>query len=135
MSRYLSRPKILYSPHDNPRRPWSLESRCVYVTEVLGEPLTIEVPEKYRTDLASVPRVPGIYWRVGNRAVLPAIVHDFLYEHDPHGWGRKVADQIFWEAMADERDPAWPTTRWLMYAGVRVGGWMSWRRYRQQGET
>ena len=131
MNRFLYRPKILYTPAENRRRPWSLESRCVYLTEVLGEPETIEVPAGYRTDLASVPRLPGIYWRVGNRAVLPSIVHDYLFEHDPHNWGRKVADRIFLEAMTDEKDPPWPTTRWAMYMGVRLGGWRAWRRYRK----
>ena len=131
MSRFLYRPKILYSPQENPKRPWLLMSDCAYLTDVPEGGDTVVISAGYRTDLASVPRVPGIYWRVGNRAILPAIVHDYLYEHDPHDWGRKVADRIFWEAMADEKDPPWPTTRWAMYMGVRLGGWRAWQRYRR----
>ena len=135
MSRFITRPKILYDPHTNKKRPWLLESDCLYQTDVPESPTTVFVPAGYRTDLASVPRIPGIYWRVGNRAVLPSIVHDYLFEKNPYHWTRKQADQIFWEAMADERDPPWGTTRWLMYAGVRVGSGFAWRNYRRNDDV
>jgi hypothetical protein len=130
-SRFLRRPNISYTPKLNPRRPWRLESECVYITDVTSPPQKIVVPKGYRTDLASVPRVPGIYWRAGGKAVLPAIVHDAMYEHNPHNLTRKQADLIFLEAMQDDDDPPWPTTRWAMYQAVRIGGWSSWRNYRK----
>ena len=135
MGRFLLRPKVSYDPSRNPRRPWRVETECVYFTDVPGVARKLVIPRGYETDLASVPRVPGIYWRYGNTAVLPAIVHDYLYEHDPFKWGRKVADQIFLEAMRAEQDPGAATSRWVMYLAVRVGGVRSWRRYRKAQEA
>ena len=131
MSRFLLRPHVSHDPARNPRRPWQLESGCVYLTAVPGTARKLAIPAGYATDLASVPRLPGVHWRYGGKAVLPAIVHDYLYEHDPHGWGRKVADQVFLEAMQDENDPPWATSRWAMYMGVRLGGGPAWNRYRR----
>jgi hypothetical protein len=130
MGAFLLRPNVSYDPGRNRRRPWRVEDECLYFTGVLGASHKLVVPRGYETDLASVPRVPGIYWRYGNTAVLPSIVHDYLYEFDPFGWGRKVADQVFLEAMRAERDPRAAASRWVMYQAVRVGGWRSWRRYR-----
>ena len=126
---FVKRPKIRYKPEDFPRRPWVVESDCVYQSELITN--LIRVPTGYRTDLASVPRVPGIYWRVGNRALLPSIVHDYLFEHNPYGFTRKQADKIFLESMNLEKDPPWPTTRWAMYLAVRAFGGTAWRRYRK----
>jgi len=133
MSRFHKRPKLTYA---GGRRPWVLESECVYITDVeqardcylMG---VITIPKGYRTDLASVPRIPGIYWRVGGKAVLPSIVHDWLYECGDPDLTRKSADKVFLEAMRNEDDPRWPTTRWAMYMGVRMGGWNAWRKYRK----
>jgi hypothetical protein len=129
--RFLRRPRVSYNPALNPKRPWRVETECVYFTDVTDPPRKLVVPRGYATDLASVPRVPGIYWRYGNTAVLPAIVHDYLYEHNPYGCTRKEADQVFLEAMHEEEDPSAITARWVMYQAVRVGAWRTWRRYRK----
>lgn len=131
MGRFLLRPKVSYDPARSRARPWRTETECVYLTDVPDVARKLVVPRGYDTDLASVPRVPGVYWRVGNTAVLAAIVHDYLYEFDPHGWGRKVADQVFLEAMTAEEDPPAATTRWIMYRAVRMFGGPAWRRYRR----
>jgi hypothetical protein len=133
MTRFAKRPHIEYI---GGKRPWQLVTECAYVTEVeqardvypMG---AIIIPAGYKTDLASVPRIPGIYWRVGNTAVLPAIVHDWLYECGEPGLTRKAADEVFLEAMNDEKDPPWWTTRKLMYRAVRLGGWRGWNKYRK----
>ena len=134
MSRFLLRPNISYDTARNPRRPWRVESECIYSTDVPGTARKLVVPRGYATDLASVPRIPGVYWRIGGKAVLAAIVHDYLYEHNPYGWTRKQADQVFLEAMDSEQDPASALQRWIMYQGVRIGGWAGWRRYRAAQE-
>ena len=136
MSRFHAKPKLTYA---GGRRPWVLESECIYITEVeqarsvywMG---VIVIPKGYRTDLASVPRIPGIYWRVGGKAVLPAIVHDWLYECGHPDLTRKAADDVFLEAMADEADPPWWSTRQIMYRAVRLGGGAAWSRYRRVGD-
>lgn len=132
--RFIKVPAIMYVGGD---RPWELMSDGLYMSSVPEIVDTtggfVFVPRGYRTDLASVPRLPFAYWRTGGKAVLPAILHDHLYEHG-EGISRKAADDVFLEAMKEVGDPAWPTTRWLMYMGVRVGGGGAWRRYRKERE-
>jgi len=59
-------------------------------------------------------------------------VHDYLYERGHPDLPRKAADDVFLEAMTDEDDPPWWTTRQIMYRAVRLGGWLGWNRYRKQ---
>jgi hypothetical protein len=115
------------------KRPWQLETECVYLSDVeqvrdaYGG--VIRIPAGYQTDLASVPRIPLAYWRTGGKAVLPAIVHDWLYECSQN-ISRKAADDVFLEAMQDTGDPPWASTRWTMYRAVRLFAGPAWRRYR-----
>lgn len=51
-----------------------------------------------------------------------AVIHDYLYETQIVE--RKAADQYFLEAMIDDKVAA--GIRWLLYAGVRVGGQKIW---------
>ena len=130
--RFFKTPPIIYV---GGKRPWKLTDECVYLSDVTGIQKSpyegvIRVPAGYHTDLASVPRVPGIYWRVGNKAVLAAIVHDWLYEYGEY-ITRKDADDAFLEAMIDTEDPPWPTTRWIMYTAVRLFANGAWKRYRK----
>lgn len=131
MGAVLLRPEISYSPHISRLRPWRVTKTMVYKTDVMGPGHKIVVPTGYRTDLASVPRVPGIYWRYGNTAVIPALIHDYLYEVNPESWSRKTADKVFFEAMAAENDPPSAASRWVMYMAVRLGGRSGWNRYRK----
>ena len=133
MSRFHKRPHIEYI---GGKRPWQLVTECVYITEVEqareAYPLgVIIIPAGYKTDLASVPRIPGIYWRVGGKAVLPSIVHDWLFECGDPDLTRKAADKVFLEAMNDQLDPRWASTRRIMYRAVRLFGGAAWRKYRK----
>lgn len=97
----------------------------VYDCGVLNR--TIEVPAKFVTDLASIPR---ILWNV-----LPpigaydaaAVVHDYLYAYN--GVTRAQADSVLNEAMGVCNVDA--LQRSAIYAGVRVGGWKPWNEYRE----
>jgi hypothetical protein len=94
--------RVPHLKHVGGKRPWKLTTEGAYITAVeqaldvytMG---VIIIPAGYQTDLASVPRIPGIYWRTGNTAVLPAIVHDYLYEHGHPDLTRKAADDVFLE--------------------------------------
>lgn len=92
-----------------------------------------EAPADMVTDLDSVPRIPLIYSRLKLRAVKAAIIHDALYFYGVTAPGgrqvtRAEADRVMLEAMKVEGVPRrW---RWPIYAGVRLGGWMGWNRYR-----
>jgi hypothetical protein len=115
----------------------------IYETDVLpeGHPLKrIPIPLNYRTDFASVYRLPGMYLLFGGKAHLASLVHDILHDcHSDktltpeqaaiHGTvTQRQCDQIFAEIMALTKDPEWKITRGSMYLGVRVGGGFAWRR-------
>jgi len=99
---------------------WKTLDEIVYITDSNER---IEVPVGFITDLASVPRV---FW-----SILPpfgrydgaAIVHDYLYSIQI--FTRSRSDAILLEAMKSE-GVGW-LTRWTIYLGVRVGGWVAWK--------
>lgn len=95
---------------------WRLGKPLSYSSEVARRVIT--VPAGFETDLASVPRLPVVYWLCGGRANKPAVVHDFLYTKG--ALLRDVADAVFLEAMGVVGVPI--VYRRLMWAGVRLGG-------------
>ena len=94
---------------------WIVREPLIYQSLLAG---VIEVPEGFRTDLASVPRLPIIYTLFGNRAHHESVVHDFLYQ--THLTSKPVADKVFLEAMVARGKPF--HIRWPMYWGVVLGG-------------
>ncbi len=89
-----------------------------------------EVPAGFITDLASVPRfLPGLVqalFRGPLQTASAAILHDWLYEQGRVP--RSEADALFWEALRAEGER--PVGAWVMWAGVRLGGWFRWRQAR-----
>lgn len=109
---------------------WIVDRSIVYMSDIasaaLGVETTIEIKAGFKTDLASIPRVFLAVVTPNGRERLAAIVHDYLYEKQPKWCTRKMADQIFLEAMTalGER---W-SRRSLMYMAVRIGGLLYWRK-------
>lgn len=105
-----------------------LLSDLVYESPLLNR--RIVVPAKFVTDMASIPQ---FLWNV-----LPpigsydaaAVVHDYLYLNN--GVTRKQADDVLNEAMGELEVAAWK--RRLIYAGVLIGGWLPWSKYRESDE-
>lgn len=93
---------------------WELHTSLVFESSVLG---TITVPAGFRTDFATVPRLPLAFLVAGDRAHASAAVHDWLLER---GMAPDVAAHVFGEAMKAEGVPAW--RRHLMYLAVRWFG-------------
>lgn len=103
---------------------WELQKELLYVSDI---PIlyykdkiwfTVCVPKGFKTDFASVPRLPFAYLLAGDTAHKAAVVHDYLYEN---GIGDKAtADKIFLEAMLISGVPAWRAR--LMYWAVCIGG-------------
>lgn len=100
---------------------WVVIEPVVYQSGVAGTVLTI--PAGFRTDLASVPRLPVVFLLFGGTAHKAAVVHDYLYT--VRTLDRHIADAVLWEASAAIGVPAW--RRWLMWAAVRVFGRAHWR--------
>jgi hypothetical protein len=129
----MTRAAILQQPTMQPHAldEWLLTSPLIYRSD-LPEALAafpdgvISVPAGYICDLASVPRVPGIYFRYGGRARLASVLHDWMYDCR-RDVPRSVADRIFLEAMTVTDDPPAASARWVMWAAVRLVGWRYWR--------
>lgn len=108
---------------------WKLDQPLVYVSGVFGG--EISVPKGFRTDFASVPRLPLVYLVAGNTAHKAAVVHDFLYQ--THACERELADRVFLEAMEVIGVPPW--RRRIMYRAVRMFGWIPWRSGQERFKT
>lgn len=101
---------------DERRNIWKLSSELVYDSDMVG---TITVPVGFRTNFASVPRVPVAYTLAGDTARAAATIHDYLYSR--RRYPRLICDSIFLEAMKATKIPWW--RRHMMYLGVRLFGW------------
>lgn len=99
---------------------WQLEDILVFFSALLHK--LIVVPKGFITDFASVPRLPLAYLLFGNKGHFSAIVHDWLYSTQM--FERRVCDQVFKEALEAEGLNKFEI--WMMFAGVRIGGWVGW---------
>lgn len=126
------------------------EARNGHGEWTLTSPLTYQgkydewvVPSGFSTDFASVPRFLWWLFPPYGRHTKAAVVHDYLYAERPlalyasrgkrgvpgyHTITRVDADGLFRRMMRELGVPAW--RRWAMYLGVRLGGWVVWRRRR-----
>lgn len=102
-----------------------LHESLVYVSTLLNK--VIVVPRGFNTDLASIPiGVRNIISPIG-RYDKAAVVHDWLYR--VNGVTRKQADDVLLEAMKVSNVKGWQQK--VIYWGVRIGGWVSWNKYRK----
>ena len=103
-----------------------LDAPLVY-TALSGVVFT--VPEGFTTDLASVPSiVPGvirILFRGPLQTAMAAILHDYLYETGIVS--RREADSLFYEALRATGEGR--VGAFLMWSGVRLGGWYVWNKH------
>ena len=105
--------------HKLPNGRWELLAPITYEVPGIG-PVT--VPAGFDTDFASVPRLPFMFWLLGDRADYAAVIHDYLYRTGIVS--RSVADKVF-RTIAEEEGLGF-FARWSMWAGLRVGGWTSY---------
>lgn len=92
----------------------------------------VTVPAGFDTDFASVPRLPFMFWFLGDRADYAAVLHDWLYR--TANATRREADRAF--LWAAEMEGVGRISRWTMWAGLRVGGWTSYdQRHKDNKEV
>lgn len=120
MSRFLTR-LALRAADDKDDGQWIVDEPLVYESDVARALVT--VPAGFQTDLASVPRLPIVYWLTGATSNAAAVVHDYLYS--TRLVPREVADAVLREASAVTGVPAW--RRGMMWAAVRLFGGRYWR--------
>lgn len=99
---------------------WKLTLPLLYQSDVAQD--TFVVPPGFITDLASVPRYPIVYFLAGGTSNEASVIHDWLYTAKPVT--RAMADAVLREASALTGVPGW--RRWIMWAGVRLGGGSHW---------
>lgn len=76
------------------RAVWELRQPLIFQSQSFG---TIAVPATFRTNFASVPRAPFVFWFAGDRGQKEAALHDWLYT--VHCTDREQADALFLEAL------------------------------------
>lgn len=114
-----------------PGNVWRLEQPYPYQ----DSDHTITVPEGFRFDLASVPR---IFWGLispFDLSVVAPLLHDYLYKNGgnppgaiepPMAYTRAQADELFRRVMEVEGVATW--RRNSAYLAVRAFGRWAWRR-------
>ena len=87
--------------------------------------IVVVVPRGTQSDLATTPRL--FWWLFPPDGVYQeaVIFHDYLYFVSAPRW---LADALFRYAMEETGVSLWK--RWLLWAGVRLGGWIWWRKYK-----
>ncbi len=135
MSSFLTPLEVEYLDGDH----WLLHEPFIYI---LGPDTSgkerVEVPKGFVTDFASVPRPLWNILPPTGKYGKAAVIHDFLYQRRAvttflNGLAirfveRGEADAILNEGM--EVLGVSRFTRWIVYYGVRIGGWAAWKRYR-----
>jgi hypothetical protein len=105
---------------------WMLKNDFIYYDG--GQ--KIEIKAGFVHDLASVPRILNIFFRKHGNHSKAAIVHDYLYENQGlvsqfKRYTRAQSDEIFYQAMLECGVNKFKA--WLMWAGVRSGGYFAWK--------
>lgn len=93
---------------------WKLLSPLIFKSTTYG---LIHIPTDFKTDFASVPRIPIVYSMFGNTSHSAATVHDWLYSGRAKV-SRKQADEVFIEAMKAKNQSKW--RRKPMFWAVRL---------------
>lgn len=120
-SRFISSLQVKRASDGEPGA-WELTAPLVYQSTLLRTWLV--VPVGFRTDFASVPRVPFAYLLFGNVADEAAVLHDYVYTNNVSGISREKADLLFLEACDVMGTPAWKSRP--MWAAVRLFGKSHW---------
>ena len=120
------------------RRRYRLLTSFEYrIGSVYGDEF-VRVMEGFETDFASIPRLLWWLWPpMGGDYDGAALIHDCLYKTGyvsrNNGTTRTIqrneADLIMLEGMAVSDTPL-PTRR-AIYRGVRLGGFIAWRKHRK----
>lgn len=123
---------------DGDDRRWRLLEKCVYHLTEPGGAEWVCVDPDFITDFGSIPRL--LWWVRGlspfGRLRRAYVVHDQLYQvprvqsaSGKRPVTRKEADRILLEGC-HVLGASWLNRR-IIYRGVRLGGWVTWRRYRR----
>jgi len=125
MSHFLD--PLILEPQDD-GYTWKVMEPFDYEIGEVGSGNKIDVPVNFITDLASIPR---IFWSIMppfGKYSRAAVLHDWIYHTQQ--FTRKMSDDILMEAM-QVLSVNW-LTRWTIYLGVRIGGWVPWNQHAKE---
>lgn len=108
--------------------PYELFQDLVFYSATLDRVIT--VPKGFQTDLASIPLGLWNLLPKSGRYDRAAVIHDWLYTKN--GCTRAEADAVLKEAM--EALGVGRVKIWMIYSGVRSGGWHAWGKYRDRDQ-
>lgn len=95
MTNWITKLRVEDAGHDlSGRAVWELLEPLWYRSDRFG---SIIVPPGFRTNYASVPRLPLVFLLAGDRSHKEAALHDWLYT--VHSVSREQADAVFLEAL------------------------------------
>ena len=108
---------------------WRVIREFTYYADYENSQESYTVPIGFVTDGASI---PSPLWPIlGNpfeEFAESAVLHDYLYRIGKTTRAR--ADYLLYEAMGVQKIHVTKWKRWLIYLGVRLGGWLPWSKYR-----
>lgn len=113
-------------------RQWELKRRWDYLDERHG--CAVTVPEGFRFDLASVPRLLWVRVAPYELSLAAPLIHDFLYRNGGRVMGlgfmrrhytRREADAVFYDLMESEGVGSF--RRRAAYTAVRLFGGGAWQ--------
>jgi hypothetical protein len=107
-------------------KTWVIMRDFGYEVGAEGSGDRIDVAIGFQTDFATVPRPLWIVLPKWGSYGNAAVIHDWLYWKQDRA--RAAVDGIFFEAMGVLGVSA--PTRFTLYWGVRLFGWMAWHRNR-----
>lgn len=88
----------------------------------------VEIPENFKTDLASIPRPLWPLIAPFELSILAPVVHDYLYQNKGKCvnkvLSRREVDGLFNSLMIALKIPAWK--QMIAYITVRLFGWKRW---------
>lgn len=91
--------------------------------------VNIKLPKGRRSDLGSVPAL--VWWLISPWDIaLESLFHDEGYRVQPAGIERREWDNLLLKMMRLRKKPF--VVRWIVYAGVRVGGHHAWEENRKR---
>lgn len=128
MSRFLTPLVAELVSYDRAGRPiWELQEDLVYQSDRFGQR---RAKAGFRTNYASVPRLPVVFLVAGDRAHAPAALHDDGYTHH-YDLTRAEWDLLFLEALGakqvlEVQKPVHPLLAKAMYQGVHLFGRSAW---------
>lgn len=92
--------------------------------------MDILIPKGFVTDLMSVPGIVRWFVPKWGWSTMASILHDFGYRRNTPKMPRKFWDHKLMETLLMARAPAWRAV--IIYLAVRLFGWYTWNKIRNE---